>query len=219
METRITNLTVKKQPIRELYSAVPAGIGQVLSTTALYAPDLQKMTDLQSKVAEGLVEVAIVPTAAEIASGLLGGLDMGQPAAVAPVLDTNVDNAMAQASQDIIIRRFFAAGAGGAPDDVTIFGEGLMPHSLGPKYRVLDAFMLISVNVAAMVVTVRNRAAGVGDQLAVLDAATTGLKRPTAMGAGNVTVLTTLDATHGLVLRRGDSAIAGEIFITLRKEN
>lgn len=108
-----------------------------------------------------------------------------------------------------VIRKAFAAGAGGAPDDVTIYNANA-PF----LFRVVDVKVLISTNVGGATVTLRDAAAGAGNALSdALDAATTGTKRDAALTATG-----TVAEGGSLILRRSDSGVAGEIVVLIERE-
>jgi hypothetical protein len=106
-----------------------------------------------------------------------------------------------------IIRVAFVAGAGGAPDDITLYNANL-PYT----FRILDVQVLVST--ASSTATLRDTAGGVGTALSdTFNTAATGRKRQ-----ATTTTAPSLAAGSSLILRRGDTALAGEVLIYVRKE-
>lgn len=111
-----------------------------------------------------------------------------------------------------IIRKEFAAGAGGSPDDITIYSSNA-PF----KFRVVDTHVLISTTIALATIQLRDATAGAGNVLSDAFVATAvGRFRDTALGISNVTK--TINANGTLIIRRSDNGIAGEVLIFIRKE-
>lgn len=216
MNVEIINNTSEIVPIREMYTSI--GANATISTDQFFPGDLEKMEDLQAKKADGTLTVNVTFTDDELASLLVTAPGSVQAAAAAATDDASTTDEAGQASITITVWRSFVAGVPGTADDVVIFSEGDMPAEYGPKYRLIDAMAVVSAAVALSTLTIRNREANAGDQLALLDSASVGLKRATALGAADSSVQTTLDATHGLVIRRSDRGVAGEVMLTLRKE-
>lgn len=107
-----------------------------------------------------------------------------------------------------VIRKPFAAGGGGAPDDVAIYTADA-PFD----FQVLDVTAIIATNVGGSTVTLRDTAGGAGTALSdALDSATTGVKRNSTLTAtGGIA------AGGSLVIRRSDSGIAGELIVLIQK--
>ncbi len=111
-----------------------------------------------------------------------------------------------------VFRVPFAAGGGGAPDDVTILAAA------GFAFYVLDAQVLISTAVGGATAQLRDAAAGAGNALSdAFDAASTGRKRDTGAGTSNATPIVAQGSP--LVLRRSDNGIAGEAIVTIVRES
>lgn len=98
------------------------------------------------------------------------------------------------------IRHAFAAGAGGAPDDVAIYTADA-PF----EFEIVDVTLIVSTLVNPSTVTVRDTAGGAGAALSdALVSTTTGVKRNAAM-----TTTPTVLKGGTVVLRRSDSGVAG----------
>lgn len=96
----------------------------------------------------------------------------------------------------------FAAGAGGAADDVTIMAS--VPYQV----RILDVILMVSTAVGGSSATVRNQAGGGGTALSTaLSTAATGTVR------NNDTATRT--TSLGLFLRRSDSGVAGSVIVVM----
>jgi hypothetical protein len=110
----------------------------------------------------------------------------------------------------IVLRRIFTAGAGGSADDVILY-DAAAPF----KFRVLDAFAVVTTGVAASTLTVRDAKAAGGNALTnAMASATSGATVRSA-----VTTATTTIASGGtLVVRRSDSGVAGEVIILAIRE-
>lgn len=101
----------------------------------------------------------------------------------------------------------FAAGAGGAPDDVTIYNANA-PFS----FRILDVTLLTSTAVALSTGQLFSATGGGGTALS------SAMTTVTAGTARNNDSVTHTVATNGSVfLRRSDSGVAGEVIITCVK--
>ncbi len=99
-----------------------------------------------------------------------------------------------------------AAGAGGAPDDVTIFAASVLPF----QCNVQDAFFKVSAAVGGSTAQLRSAAGGGGTLFAQMSGAATALARNTVNDEN------TLTPGAALFLRRSDSAIAGRLYVQLR---
>ena len=204
MQLVVTNISSSPVYIRDLYTEIAVG-GSV--TTTRSGSDLSGMDGLIEALDAGTVSVSITPTAAEIASGFLTPPQAVQAVDMAPVAATEV------AAGLVVLRVPLPAGAGGAPDDVVAYVANALPY----KFRVLDAWAMIATGVALMSLNVWTRAAGAGTLLAgPIDAAATQLARITGPTVSAVAIP---GATEGLFIRRGDSAIAGEVFLLVRRES
>lgn len=200
----ITNTTTNEVPITELYAKVPAGVGQTLTIDRPQS-DFGRLKSLMDAILAGSVTIGITYTAAELASGLL-----------IPPSSVNPSNIAAVAAADKVapamtIRVAIPAGAGGAPDDVSIYALNALPF----KFRVLDAHMKVSTAVALASVELRDKTGGLGTLLATMDAAVTGRNEMT----DDVTAVAAPSAITGLFLRRSDSGVAGELIASIRKES
>lgn len=97
----------------------------------------------------------------------------------------------------------FAAGAGGAADDVTIYSSNA-PFA----FRILDVTLLISTAIALSSVQLRSASGGGGAALSSsLTSVVTGTTR------NNDSSTPTVAASGSVFLRRSDSGIAGEVII------
>lgn len=192
----VVNLTANPVYCSDLYTTLQPN-GTV--TTTRYASDLPRMASLQALIAAGTVSASVQYVATELASGLVGqGLPQGSATGIAP---------------EEIIRVPFTAGAGGAPDDITVYAVNTLP---APKLRILDMYVEVATAVGASTVSARSAAAGGGTLCAQCASAATGRN-----GQNNVVTASqvlTNGASVGLFIRRSDSGIAGEAFITVRPE-
>jgi len=204
MQIVVTNISAAPVYIRDLYTEIAPG-GSV--TTDRSGSDLSSMEGLIAALFAGTVSVSLVPSAAEVASGFLTPPQAVQAQDMAPVSATEV------AAGLVVLRISLAAGAGGVADDVV----GYAANSLPFKFRVLDAWAMIGTGVALSNVNVYTRAAGAGTLLAgPIDATATQLARMTGPTASALAVT---GSTEGLFVRRDDSAIAGEVFLLVRRES
>lgn len=97
----------------------------------------------------------------------------------------------------------YAAGAGGAPDDVTIYST-TVPFN----FRILEAWQVTLTAVAASTVQARTASGGLGTAL------TTAISSVVAgKTSDNSTATTTVASGGSIFLRRSDSGIAGEFFL------
>lgn len=100
--------------------------------------------------------------------------------------------------------RSFTAGGGGAADDVTIVDVG----NLGFNIRVLDAWLHTLTPVIGSTCHVRTQLAGAGVGLtSLMSSAAAGITRNNDSTTRNAV------AADGLVLRRSDSGVAGDISV------
>lgn len=203
----ITNLTAVPQYISDLYTSVPATSPNTLEVSRALT-DIPRMAGLMQAKADGLVSVVVTLTDDEINSGLastpnsITSDDIQAIAAAAPV-------GVAQT-----IKKSFAAGGGGAPDDVIVYAANALPY----KFRIVDAYAFISAgNAGGRTLTIRDEAAGAGTSAGTVDC--TNLGRVQYAPTSNASAVFTPGATKGLFVRRSDSAIAGEIFITIVRES
>lgn len=194
----ITNSSAADVYCSDLYVTIPAG--KSVSTTRSVS-DLSKMAGLQSLIAAGTCAVSVAYSATEKASGLV---DEGEAAA------SGTGVAMSGLN---VIRVPMTAGAGGAADDVTVFALNSLPYN---KMRVMDVWAIISVAVGASNCQVRSQAAGAGTLINQVAGTPTGRQAPTATSTAST--LLTNGATTGLFIRRSDSGIAGEVFLSVRQE-
>lgn len=96
----------------------------------------------------------------------------------------------------------FAAGAGGAADDVVLTTNAL------PGFRILDVLLDVSTAVVGSSCQLRNATGGGGGAVSsVLSTAATGSVR------NNVIATNTIALAGTLVLRRSDSGVAGTIIV------
>ncbi len=100
----------------------------------------------------------------------------------------------------------FAAGAGGAADDVTIF-NGDAPFA----FRILKTLPYISTTVAVSSIQVRSATGGGGTALSSLFAATVATEDPVITSP--IAATTTVAANGSAFVRRSDSGIAGEVIL------
>lgn len=181
----------------DLYTTIAAG--KSVSTDRSLA-QLQSMKSLQALVAAGSVTVSVAYTADEKASGLVGQGDQA-------VAATGLSDAQ-------IIRVALTAGGGGSADDVTVHAVNTLPYK---KMRIVDAVAYVSAGASAgRTVQVRSAAAGAGTLCAEMGATANGRQGQTATVTASQ--LLTNGASVGLFIRRSDSAIAGEVLITVRPE-
>lgn len=204
MQLVVTNISSSPVYIRDLYVEIPAG-GSV--TTERSGSDLSGMEGLIVALDAGTVSVAITPTSAEVASGFLTPPQAVEARDMAPVAASYV------ASGLILLRVPLTAGGGGSPDDVIAYALNALPF----KFRVLDAWALISVAVGGSSLHVYTRAAAAGTLVAgPVASAAVGIYR---MTGPNACVLAVPGATEGLFVRRSDDAVAGEICLLVRMES
>lgn len=199
----ITNLTSAAVYVGDLYTEVPASSSIEIDRTP---SDLAGMVSLQKLVQDGSVSVAVEYTAAEQAAGWAGAPDATEAADIAPVA------ADATFSPEIVVRKVLTGGVTGTADDVTVCALNHLPF----KARIIDAWAVLSAGVAASTLQVRSAAAGGGTLAATLDSSAAGVARVSTLTG---TQVFTPGSSVGLFVRRSDRAVAGEIFIKLRREN
>lgn len=182
----------------DLYVSVPAG--KSVSTTRA-ASDISRMSALQTLVAAGSLTVAVAYSADEKNSGM--------------VLADQTAASTTGGLGDVETLRFpLTAGGGGSADDVTLYALGALPYK---KFRILDAYGFISAgNSAGRTIQIRTAAAGAGTLCAEVSAAAAGRGAQTTTVTASQVV--TSSGTVGLFARRSDSAIAGEVVVTIRIE-
>jgi len=201
----ITNLTSADIYIGDFYATCRVGTPLVLTNRSV--DEVPGLRVTQEQLALGNISFSITPTTDEEASGLM-----------APTNSVQAQDFQRVAAGDAaapvqVFFKAFAAGAGGAPDDVTIFAANALPY----KMRILDVIGFVSVNIATHTVDVQDEAAGAGTAAASLDygAATGRVVDTTVTG----TTVYDVGATKGLFLYRSDSGVAGEVLIYARRES
>lgn len=207
MQVTVTNTTSPSEAVTlgDLYKTLDkAGDSVIFSRTA---SDLSRMTSLQAAAAAGKVSVTVVPTADELASGLLTPPQTIQAADMQPVAAAVVD------APEIVLRIPLVAGGGGAPDDVTVYALNAFPY----KCRVLWARAVVSATPGASTAEVRTQSGGAGTLLATMNTGALGLVP--SPNTGFATSVVTPGASVGLFVRRSDSAIAGELHVCVRRES
>jgi hypothetical protein len=192
----VTNLTTSPVYVADLYVTIAAS-GSITTTRA--ASDLPRMAGLQSLIQVGTVSASVTFTATEQASGLVGQGIVAQAA-------TGV-------STEEVVRVPLTAGTPGTADDVTVYALGKLPAA---KLRVMEAYALISTNIAASTLQIRSATGGLGTLCGEISSAALGhADLDTTVTASQVL---TNGASVGLFIRRSDRGVAGEVFITLRPE-
>lgn len=169
--------------------------------------ELTGATRLQADIAAGRLSLVVVPSADELASGLLSPPNVIQPGDLAPVAAAAVDSPVIA-----LVKQFTAAGPGVA-DDVTVYAVDNLPY----KCRVLGVLVHITTAIVGETVDVRDEAAGAGTLFATvtsLAAASTEI----GLQAGGAALLTPA-LTKGLFLRRSDNGLAGWAVILVRRES
>lgn len=197
----VTNLTAENVYVSDLYTTLAAN-GTL--TVSRPASKLGEMVALQKLIEAAKVTIAVTLDTYETASGMLtapGSVEAADLSAVA------ADTAAA-ASQ--VIRVPLVAGAGGSADDVTVFAAGALPY----KMRIMDARLNVTTQVVGSTCAIRDQAAGAGTLVTSLSSNATG--RVESTGAS---VVLTPGASVGLFVRRSDSAVAGELLLTVRRES
>lgn len=193
----VSNVSGSDAYCSDLYCSIAAG--KSVSTTRSHA-QLQSMASLQALIAAGTCTVSIAYSATEKASGLV---EQGESA----VATTGLSEAQ-------VLRVAVPAGAGGAPDDITVFAVGTNPYA---KMRIVDAMAYVSAGASGgRTLQVRSASAGAGTLCAEMGAAANGRQAQTVTVTASQVL--TSSGSVGLFIRRSDSAIAGEVLITLRPE-
>ena len=187
--------------IRDLYTTVPVGEARTIQRSA---SELPAMRSLQDAVAGGKVTVAVQYTAEELASGFPTAPAAVEAGDLAPVA------ALVPLGPVAAVYKRFAAGSGGAPDDVEVYPVGAVPF----KLRVLDVVAYIQTPVGGAALEVRDAPARGGNLLASVSAAAAG-RIPNAEVA---TTELSPGETKGLFIHRTDSGVAGELVLTVRPE-
>lgn len=207
MDVTVTNTTSPSEAVTlgDIYKTLAAAGDSC--TFSRKASDLSRMTSLQALVAAGKVSVSVVPTADELASGLLTPPQTIQAADMQPVAAAVVD------APTVTLRVSVPAGVGGTADDVTVYALNSFPY----KARVLWARAIVSVAVGSSTAALRTQAGGAGTLLATLDTGTPGpVSGPTS--AFTASAVVTPGSSVGLFVRRSNNTVACEIEITLRRE-
>jgi len=204
-DVTITNLTTSPLYIGDLYATIPASGSIVVQR---YASDLPRMKALQDAIANNQAAVSVVPTANELASGLLAADSSVQAVDLQPVAAVDV------AAASFEIRKSFTALAAGSVDDITIYAANALPF----KMRIMDVYALVSTAGigGAKTLTVRDQSGGLGTAVATIDDTATGRIAPTAFTG---TTLLTPGTLKGLFIRRDQRDVAGEIVIVARRES
>jgi hypothetical protein len=207
MDVTVTNTTSPSEAVTlgDIYKTLEkAGDSITFSRTA---SDLSRMASLQQAAAAGKISVSVVPTADELASGLLSAPQAIQAQDMQPVASSAVD------APEITLRIPLTAGGGGAADDVTVYALNALPY----KFRVLWARMIVSGAVGGSTAALRTQAAGAGTLLATMNTAAAGLVPSPNTGFAETVVAPA--TTAGLFVRRSDSAIAGVLHVCIRRES
>jgi hypothetical protein len=207
MDVTVTNTTSPSEAVTigDIYKTLEKTGDTV--TFSRKGSDLSRMTSLQTLVAAGKVSVVVVPTADELASGLLTPPLAIQAADIQPVAAAVVD------APDVTLRISVPAGVGGGADDVTVYPLNAFPY----KARVMWARAIVSATPGASTVALRTQPGGAGLLLATLSTAAVGPVPAPAAGFNASTVVTP-GAGVGLFVRRSNNTIACEIEVTLRRE-
>lgn len=133
---------------------------------------------------------------------------------VAPATKTVAPSALAVAdgaglSGLLVIHGTFAAGGGGAPDDVTLYSANA-PF----KFRIIDAWVHVSTLVALATVQLRSASGGAGSALSdAFVGSALGISRNLLLQTTSTVAL-----AGSLFLRRSDSGVAGEVTLLVRPE-
>lgn len=202
MQVVITNLTSSPVYIGDIYTSVQVGIPLTITRSG---SDLNGMAALMAAIADGSVSVAITPTAAELASGLLAPPEAVEAVDMAPVAAAGI------ASGCVLFRAELPVGVGGA-DDVPLFAAGALPF----KFRVVDSWLFVSTAKAGSA-TLRDEPAGAGTAVSVGDTTATG--RAVCAPTSDASTVLTPGATKGLFARRTDDTMIGEVFVLVRRES
>lgn len=200
-ELTITNISQEQKYLGDLYTNIPAGESVTVQRSAA---DLPNMRSLQKAVADGDVTLSVAYSADEAASGLHLAPAVVEGGDIAPVAASNPVSGLAT------IFVSFAAGGGGAPDDVEVFPVDGLPF----KFRVVDFLLYVSTAVGASTVSAQDEPGGAGGTLASAASATTGRQ----VNAETTTAVADQGPTKGLFLRRSDSGVAGQAVFVIRPE-
>ncbi len=186
MQAVITNLS---STVFVYISSAGTSIAPLGSLTLTKRSFSQVDADVQLKtlITAGAVSIAFVEEAGDDITGL-GGLAAG----VGSVL---------------VFPRTFAAGAGGAADDVAVFSPNVTPFA----FMIIDVTLVVSTIVGGSSVTLRDTAGGAGTALSdSLTSASSGFKRNTGS-----TTLPTIARGVPLFIRRSDSGVAATMLISM----
>jgi hypothetical protein len=186
MQVVITNLSATDPVyVSSATVSIPAS-GSITLTKRSFA-QVDADTQLKTLINAGSVSIAYTEEAGDDITGL-GGLNTGVGTA-------------------LTFLKVFAAGAGGAADDVAVFTPNLVPFAL----IITDVTIIVSTLVGGSTCTLRDTAGGAGAALSdALATATTGVKRNAAA------TTTPAVARNGTVfLRRSDSGVAGTLLISM----
>jgi hypothetical protein len=200
----ITNISGAPLPLSDLGSKTLA-VNEAV-TIQRPAGFISSMRSLIAALAAGSITVLVTPTAEEIASGLLTPPQAVQPVDMAAVASTDV------AAVEGEFRKAFAAGGGGSADDVTIFAANNFPY----KVRITGMRTRVKTGVSGATVVARTAAAGGGTALGTCDAEAAGT---TFEKTGADSVVVTPGTLVGLFIRRSDSGVAGEVYLSYRRES
>jgi len=201
----ITNLTASDIHMTEFYTTLRASSTLTVTRPVSTLPTLKS---LQAGLAAGTMSLSVTLDANESASGLASPPNVIGADDIAEIAST------ALLSPELVIRKAVTAGGGGSADDVTVYAANALPF----KFRIIDAWCYLSAgNAGGRTITIRDEAAGAGTAAGTLDA--TNLGRVEIVPTSNASTVYTPGATKGVFLRRSDSAIAGEVFIKIRRES
>lgn len=181
--------------LQDFYTTLGAGKS---ITVVRSASDIPRLTSLMAALNAQSATLSVQYSADEIGSGLIGDSGAAVPAAT-------IQSGMT------LFRVAFTAGAGGSAADHTIFAVNDMPAA----YRLFNAVLFVGTAVSASTVAVRSTTGGAGTLYYTFSGAATGTIAPTAVNAAPLAVRS---STTGLIVRRSDDGIAGEIYISARAE-
>lgn len=199
----ITNLTTSPLYLGDLYTTLAASAS---ITVNRYGSDLSRMKSLQDAIAAGTAAVSVVPTANELASGLMTADSSVQATDLAAVAAT------AAAAAEQIVRKSFTTAS---TTDIVIYAANSLPY----KMRIIDAFLLIGTPQSGSAVQLWSGAAGTGTAITGSIATTSAGKLAMPL-TGNTSIVLTPGALVGLyLLPNATSGVIGEIEITLRRES
>lgn len=210
MDFTFTNLSSTEQHIGDFYglTLAPAGEpGATKTITGRFASVVPTLTRTQALVEAGTITFSTTPSSAETSSGMLTPDLAVEASDMASVAAGSVES-MSQT----FYHSFAAPGGGGSPADVIIIAVDALPY----KFRVIDAVMMVTTAVGASSSVLRDEAAGAGTAIATFDSGSTGRVVDATRDATDVI---TPGATKGLILRLSDDAVAGEIAVTIRRED